>query len=368
MITMASQAQSWGTLAFSGLSALLVYFFVKLYLHRRFYKNVAKPPHSFLWGHLKLLGETLALFPSGTHYQAALTTISRKYDLPPAWYLDLWPFGPSQLIVTDPDLAHQFTVLRNHPKHIAAVEAMDPVLGKGNVATSDGPAWKAAHNMIAPAFSASHQRNMAGMMAEEAMVFRSILGNKATTGEAFEIEKVLQNLVLNTIARSMFEESLGAQHKETPLLETFHEVCKENVYVMESWNPVGKFFARRRQRGLSRELEAQLANMIRARFEKLQRENADVTQKRGLCTVDLILREHLLDVRKAQSEALDPTFMHMAISQGVYQSRMHLQLYSTNPHSSSNPTISRIGNHNRHTLLHLCTSFRQSRSHGETPP
>ncbi|KAL1603692.1 hypothetical protein SLS60_005281 [Paraconiothyrium brasiliense] len=312
---MASQVPSWLTLIVSGLTASLAYFFIKLYLHRQFYKNVPTPPHSFLWGHLKLLGETLALFPSGAHYQAAITTISQKYDLPGAWYLDLWPAGPSQLIVTDPDLAHQFTVLKNHPKHIAEVATMDPVLGKNNVATADGPAWKAAHSMIAPAFSASHQRNMAPMMAEEVMVFREILQKKAATGEVFELERVLQNLVLNTIARSMFEESLDAQHKETPMLAKFHAVCKENVYLMQSWNPVGRFFARWRQSGLSRELEAQLAEMIRVRFEKLQKENADVSQKRGLCTVDLILREHLLEVRKAQSEALGPKFMQMAITQ-----------------------------------------------------
>ncbi|KAJ4345458.1 uncharacterized protein N0V89_011589 [Didymosphaeria variabile] len=318
MMTMASQIPSWLTLILSALIASLAYFFIKLYLHRRFYKNVPTPPHSFLWGHLKLLGETLALFPSGTHYQAAITTISQKYDMPGAWYLDLWPAGPSQLIVTDPDLAHQFTVLKNHPKHIAAITSMDPVLGRGNVATADGPSWKAAHNMIAPAFSASHQRNMAPMMAEEVMVFREILQSKAATGEVFELEKLLQNLVLNTIARSIFEESLDAQHKETPMLAKFHAVCKENIYLMQSWNPVGRFFARWRQSGLSCELEAQLAEMIRVRFEKLQKENADVSQKRGLCTIDLILREHLLEVRKAQREALDPTFMQMAITQGMY--------------------------------------------------
>ncbi|KAJ4296315.1 hypothetical protein N0V90_006360 [Kalmusia sp. IMI 367209] len=311
---MASQLPSWLTVISSGLISLLAYFFIKLYLHRRFYKDLPKPPHDFLWGHLKLLGETLALFPKNTHYQAAITTISQKYDLPGAWYLDLWPLGPCQVIVTDPDLAHQFTVLRNHPKHAAAVSAMDPVLGVGNIATSDGAAWKAAHNMLAPAFSASHQRNMAGMMAEEVMVFREILQAKAASGEVFRLESLLQNLVLNTIGRSVFEESLGAQTKEMPMLASFHKVCTENVYVMNSWNPIGKIFAKRRQAQYQRELEPQLEDMIRVRYEKLQRENTDVSQKRGLCTMDLILRERLLEARKEQGDALDARFMHMAVT------------------------------------------------------
>ncbi|KAF2442413.1 cytochrome P450 3A30 [Karstenula rhodostoma CBS 690.94] len=314
---------SWLTLTLSGLIASLAYFFVKLYMHRRFYRDVPTPPHSFLWGHLKLFGEPMSLLPSGAHYQQVITTISQKYDMPGAWYLDLWPVGPSQLIVTDPDLAsfsgtkraNQFTVLKNHPKHIIATTSMDTVLGTGNIATANGPAWKAAHNMIAPAFSVSHQRSMAGMMAEEVMVFRSILQEMAATGEVFEIERVLANLVLNTIARSIFEESLDTQRKETPMLAKFHAACDENIYIMYSWNPVGKLFARWRMNRLSRDVEAQLADMIRVRFEKLQRDNVDVNQKRGLCTMDLILREHLLEVRKTQREALDPAFMHMAITQ-----------------------------------------------------
>lgn len=312
---MISQTPSWLTLVFTGLISLLAYFFVKLYLHRRFYRNVPTPPHSFLWGHLKLLGELMVLFPQGAHYQAAITTIAQKYDLPGAWYLDLWPAGPSQLIVTDPELAHQFTVLRNHPKHILEVQTMEPVLGPGNIAASDGSAWKAAHNMLAPAFSVAHQRNMVPMMAEEVMVFRAILQKKAETGESFKLEKVLQNLVLNTVGRSIFEESLDAQTKEIPMLATFHEVCAQNIVLMTSWKPIARFHARRRLAVLNKELESQLAAMIRVRAEKVQRENIDISQKRGLCTMDLILRTHLLEVDKDKGELLDPTFMQMAITQ-----------------------------------------------------
>lgn len=317
----------WLTLVFSSVVASLGYFFVKLYLHRRFYRDVPTPPHSFLWGHLKLMGEPTSLLPSGAHYQQAITTIAQKYDLPGAWYLDLWPAGPSQLIVTDPDLANQFTVIKNHPKHVVATEVMDRVLGTGNIFTAEGPAWKAAHNMIAPAFSVSHQKTLVGMMAEEVMVFRSILKELAATGEVFELERVLHNLVLNTVARSMFEESLNAQRRETPMLTKFHAVCKESVYHMQSWNPIGRFFARRRLQGLNRELEAQLADMIRGRYEKLLRDNADVSQKRGLCTTDLILRDRLLVAGKDQEKALDPAFMHMAASQGKQYSTTPMQSF-----------------------------------------
>jgi hypothetical protein len=43
--------------------------------------------------------------------------ISQKYKLPGVWYLDLWPLGPRQVIITEPDLANYVTVHKNHPKH-----------------------------------------------------------------------------------------------------------------------------------------------------------------------------------------------------------------------------------------------------------
>lgn len=311
---MALSTPSWLSSFFSASIPLIAWFLVKLYLHRRFYKEVPAPPHSFFWGNLKLFRETMALFPRDVHYQAAVTTIAKKYDLPGAWYLDLWPFGPPHLIATDPDLAHQFTVLK-HPKHAAAITAMDLVLGKDNIETAGGALWKQVHNMLAPAFSVSNQRNMATVMAEEVMKFRSILQEKSATGEVFRLEKVLQNLILNTIGRSIFDESLEAQTKEVPMLTAFRRACKENMILIYSWNPIAIFLARRKQIRFNHFLEGKLADMVRTRFEKVQRESIDVSQKRGLCTMDLILRDHLVEVRKTQKQPLDATFMRMAITQ-----------------------------------------------------
>ena len=54
-----------------------------------------KPPHSPIWGHLKLLGETFALLPKHCHIQAAVTTMTHLHNLPGIFYLDLWPLATS---------------------------------------------------------------------------------------------------------------------------------------------------------------------------------------------------------------------------------------------------------------------------------
>lgn len=167
----------------SAAAAAAAYSIFALVRRRRYFNDLPKPPHDSFWGHLKLFGEIMASLPAGIHYQIAITTIAQKYNLPGLWYLDLWPLAPSQLIITDPDLGLQVTLFENHPKHPAESEFMGPIIGKENVATTEGPVWKAAHNMLSPAFSASHVRNMIGMFAEEVMIFRSNLKKLASSGE-----------------------------------------------------------------------------------------------------------------------------------------------------------------------------------------
>jgi hypothetical protein len=65
------------------------------------------------------MGETMASLPPDVHYQVAVTTIAQKYNMPGVFYLDLWPAGCGQVIVTDPDVASHMTVTKNHPKHEA---------------------------------------------------------------------------------------------------------------------------------------------------------------------------------------------------------------------------------------------------------
>lgn len=175
----------WAMIALSSGVAALSYGIIRLINERRFYKDLVcrtafgyhfcglrchiyrallcptpptrtrrlltclqpKPPHSLFWGHLKLLGETFKLLPNDCHYQAAVTTIARKYNMPEVFYLDLWPAAAGQVVVTNPDVALHMTAIRNHPKHEAEKHFIDPLIGAGNIVTTDGARWKYLHKM-----------------------------------------------------------------------------------------------------------------------------------------------------------------------------------------------------------------------------
>ena len=106
------------------------------------------------------MGETMALLPSDSHYQAAINTIAHKYNLSGVFYIDLWPAACGQLIVIDPDVALHMTVTRNHPKHEAEKWFIDPLIGSNNIVTTEDSQWKYLHKMLSPAFSIQHISNM----------------------------------------------------------------------------------------------------------------------------------------------------------------------------------------------------------------
>ncbi|KAF2179691.1 cytochrome P450 [Zopfia rhizophila CBS 207.26] len=244
--------------------------------------------------------------------------MSQKYNLPGLWYLDLWPIGPKQLIITDPDLALHYTVIKNLPKHPVVGDFVDPIIGKNNIVSVDGPRWKRLHNMLAPAFAISHVRGLAGLIAEEVMIFRQILHKRAESREAFSMEEASNNLTFDVICKSTFGYSLNAQAKGNPALTHFSDICHAFVIERDSWNPIKRFFASRKRKAAAKKLDSQLDKMVRKRYEVVQRDNLDVSKKRGLSIMDLVLRERIKESRSSamgSSDALDPEFMEMAITQ-----------------------------------------------------
>jgi len=287
---MALRDLPWVTILFSGIIAALAYGVMRLIQVRRFYKDVVrwqysaraiiktvltlyqpKPPHSFFFGHLKLLGETFKSLPSDVHYQAAVVTIARKYNMPGVFYLDLWPASFQQVVVTDPDVALDMTVIRNHPKHEMEATMVDPLIGSGNIVTTNGAQWKYLHKMLSPAFATSHITNMRPMVADEVMKFRSKLSEKAESGEVFRLEDHTLCMTFDVISTMTFGRSLDAQTKGSPALEHFENMCRAFMTTRESLNYIRNFFVNRTVFAERAKFDAIVEGLIKERFEIVKR-------------------------------------------------------------------------------------------------
>ncbi|KAF2627826.1 cytochrome P450, partial [Macroventuria anomochaeta] len=307
----------WSTILVTGIVAALGYFVVNLVQRRRFYKDLPKPPHSFLWGHLKFMGETLALLPKDCHVQVAVTTMSQKYKLPGIFYLDLWPVAPSICVVTDPDVALHMTVTRNHEKHAEENRAVDPMIGKGNIVTAEGARWKKMHKMLAPAFAIMHVTNQRPMVAETVMEFRAILNKLAETGEAFELEKYVERLTLDIVGEATFGHSLGAQTMGSSVMQHWEEMSRANMQTRTGWRIdfVRNYLAKQRRETAKMKLDVALAELVEKRFDYVQKNDVSLEKRKDSIIMDLILREYLQETHQGSQKRMDPEFLEDVLTQ-----------------------------------------------------
>jgi cytochrome P450 len=217
------------------------------------------------------MGDTFSLLPSGGHYHAVATTIARKYNMPGVFYLDLWPLAWPHVVVTDPNVALDITVTRNHPKHPAIGHMIDPLIGYDNIVSADGPRWKHLHKMVSPAFSIMHITQLRPMVAAEVMKYRSILHEKAKLGEPFRLEDYVHHLTFDVISAAAIGQSLDAQTKGSPALEHFRAMTRAYMKSRESFNYISNFFANRERDAERRKLDALMAVLIKQRFELVKR-------------------------------------------------------------------------------------------------
>ncbi|KAG0646995.1 Cytochrome P450 monooxygenase aflN [Hyphodiscus hymeniophilus] len=296
-------------------SAWLIQFFYRFYTRRRFFKGLPQPPHSMLWGHLKIMGEVAATLPPNMHPQAYLTAIAHKYDLHGIFYIDLWPISGPQVVLTDPDLMDQVTLIKPTNVHPMADDFLAPMVGRNGIATSNGAVWKKTHNAMAPAFSWGHIRSLTGLIVEECEHFRSSLDKLAMSGKTFSMEALGTRLVFDVIARVVFNLSLNAQTKGSTYLDDLMEMIALSEAQL-SFNPVVKMRAWLRRKHVLGRLHPSITEKIMERFNLLREEKIVPSRKDPYSILDLMLREQLQEVQGEGNAAQDlsPEYLELMIT------------------------------------------------------
>jgi cytochrome P450 len=237
--------------------------------------------------------------------------MAQKHKLPGLFYIDLWPLGPEQLIITDPAFANEYVTARKLPKHQLVATYLDPIVGKGNIIACNGPRWKRLHDMLAPAFSAAQTFEMTGLIAEEAKVFHESIGKKVLYREAMLLEPMISALAFDIIFKLIFGMPANAQTKRNRDLENLNTIVEREFAIRNSWNPFTRRHLDQDKRVAIKCLDKSIVSQVQGRFDEIKRDNIDLSQKRGLSIIDLILREK---IQVATSASLDSDFMEMAVN------------------------------------------------------
>ncbi|KAK2788436.1 hypothetical protein FQN53_003582 [Emmonsiellopsis sp. PD_33] len=292
---------------------------VKLIRHRRFYRDLPKPPgHSFIFGHLKLFGEIVKKFPPNVHPQYYYTYLAHTYDLPDIFYVDLWPIGPAQMVMVGPDAVAQVTQVRNYDLHDEVDRFLTPIIGKNNIAATNGAQWKKLHHMIAPAFKPSHVKSMVAPIADETAKFHAELTRMAESGETFSMEETMAKLVFDIVGEVIFGFPVNAQTTGSAILKDLRTILDTTSAILAGgWNPITKarnVLKRNLAKGRSSKY---IAEKVRERHAIMKEQELVLDRKQGLSILDLILVERMND-RSADGgsggDELSPEFMEMAVN------------------------------------------------------
>ena len=203
------------------------------------------------------------------------------------------------------------TVTRNHEKHVQESKAVDPMIGKGNIVTTEGAMWKKMHKMLAPAFAITHVTNMRPMIAENVMEFRSIMNKLAETREAFALEKYIERLTLDVMGKATFGYSLGAQTMGSSVMQHWEDMSRANAVVRDGWQIdfVRMYLAMRRRDAAKKKLDTVFAELVQKRLDYVLKNEVSLEKQNDNSIIDLILREYLQETRQHSQAALTPEFL-----------------------------------------------------------
>ncbi|KAJ5604924.1 cytochrome P450 [Penicillium lagena] len=286
------------TLASAATFAVVAQFAIRLYKQRCFFRGLPGPPHSWLWGHLQIMGEISSMFPPNSHPQAYFTEISRKYSLEGIFYLDMWPVAPSMIVVSDPELLDQVTVVKPLPQHQMSEDFLAPITGRNVIAATNGPVWKKLHNAMLPAFSWSHIRSVTGVVVDECMLFREALDKLAASGEAFSMEEMGAKLIFDVIARIVFNTSLHAQTTGSAYLDDLRELIRlaeGQSDITLAFNPIARVKSWWKMRQVNGRLNTSIKGKIQERLHLLRTSGIVPSRKDPTSILDLMLRERVQD-------------------------------------------------------------------------
>jgi cytochrome P450 len=223
-------------------------------------------------------------FPPNTALHVFYTTIAQKYELRDVFYLDLWPFGPSQMVLIAPSAADQVTVVKNYPLHDAAIQFIGPLIGKRAILATDGDIWKSLHRMISPGLRLSSIRPLMPIVAEKTTeLFYPALTAYSSSGEVFSMEKAAAELIFSIISKMVLGGSLSKQ-KNSKLLHDIDQILDyaQSISMTGGMNPVKKCLKWWRKRKAAQSLDDFLRSFIEHRHLAYGDTNSDSLEEMSI--------------------------------------------------------------------------------------
>uniref|UniRef100_A0A8H7NBH0 Cytochrome P450 n=1 Tax=Bionectria ochroleuca TaxID=29856 RepID=A0A8H7NBH0_BIOOC len=279
-----------------GVPALLV-FFVKLSAARQLIWKLQRaglpmPDVKLLTGHLLTIKTISESFPSNTVMHNVFWEISKQFPHG-FFYIDLWPFARTTLVITTPSGAAQVEAF-DLAVPDSIVHPIETITGGPSLLTMRiGPQWKRQRRALSSGFSASSMMALAPAVAEEVAAFRLLLLDRCSAGtsDVFQLEELTLRLTFDVIGVVTFGTKLHCQTTNNELARAMRRQIEWTTFT--AMNPLQRYLSlrplvhwingRRIDKYIAVEIEKRFQECLNTQIDK------DLDTQRYPSTISLLL-------------------------------------------------------------------------------
>lgn len=134
------------------------------------------PPHNLLFGHFHIIVCLVTKLPGDAHPALLPDEIRRAYpELGPNFYLDLFPFSISMLVVGSPEMHYQ--IAQEHPleKTMTLKNFVRPLTNGLDFLTMEYARWKKWRAIFNSGFNAAHLMTLVPAIVEATETLTKVL-------------------------------------------------------------------------------------------------------------------------------------------------------------------------------------------------
>lgn len=262
------------------------------------------------------MGEISRLFPDYTHPQYFYTEIAKRYSMPDIWYMDLWPLGPAQMVVTGADAAAAVIATRgSFPIHNVVGNFLAMLFGPNVIAGTNGPLWKALHHITGPSFASPAIKSSLGQIGRHTMVYREHLKEWSLGTEPVSMADGTAKLVFDVISDFVLGLASNTQESESPLLMHLETLIDYGWMKIRSWNPITQFKAKLGMRYNRIQMDKIIEAELKRRFKVFVSEKQRPLPIRAQSVLDRLLLHHIETMDKRdQDMELEADFLQLALA------------------------------------------------------
>lgn len=157
------------------------------------------PKYHPIFGHFIALKECIQVLPRNTVMHVVMRQMAKQFPNG-IFYLNLWPFSGTIMVVADPFVASQVeAAFLDKPASICGT--LEVINGGPSLMTMHGGTWKKWRGFFNPGFAAGYMIGLAPAIADEVAVFCKLMQGLAGKGEMVKLEEYTLRMTFDVISR-----------------------------------------------------------------------------------------------------------------------------------------------------------------------